>query len=815
MKKKIPYIGIILIIVIAGAGIVLFPLRNFLSSNLFGGTVSYTSLLFNDTLEDRDSLGGIHGWDLTSCPDYLPIPNSTGSTGNGLLLDVPVCLMQFQNISLEKGLTVKASARISNPTQTTQKIFLAILHNKGSHTQEAPEEYSISGMDITPGTFALVTASLSLKQNSTSDGQNIGFVLINPSNSDLIAEETHMEVNKALTFTPLASSSAAPEWSNSTVNTSGELLKNISFEETDPATAKAKFWHAKECPSYTETEKSPYISTKTCIGQYLNIPASLSFNQLRGEVAVRTSQNTTGTLLMGYGDFYDMENISWTRAKSSGNFVKDIPQKLSATIEAIPRYNSSKRTFLLFQIPRESTFSLESAHLTGNTILSQTEQTVLNQFKATGTAQYGNIELKVMKQNIGLIQDPLKFLKAIDNLYLTYKDMIGGVPYNGAPISVVEKCSYNASVSNPDTPTADCPNGYMAWGIAGGAFPGQPLVILDTEYAKQGFQVFNTTGALSLLFMHEFGHNFDNVAKRPQYLLNSAVIEAMANLKMVLAIDRGHQPMEFQGKVYGTTAGALTGDSFYAPFYQTYKSQNYTFDSLRDGVKIPNQSDLYMSILFHISSSLEDNHQSLINTLQLYTAGGDSIRSIPNFMPEEKLNQLVYFWSAIAKKDLSTNFISENFPITNVTRNKITTYLSSPASQQTVQNIIAIDIQGNTQSIPANISQKFSNKRNSMSTNAFYYTSDILLKDGYYIQDIKQSSDASPELLMYNTSMDTVFLVPWWNYDFMKKDPIFTKYGAPKENFHYDSANGRGWTQDFEKGRFIYPSGGTLTFISQ
>ncbi|MFN7160181.1 MAG: hypothetical protein ACK4NC_01055 [Candidatus Gracilibacteria bacterium] len=827
MNKKITLVAYIFLLFAAVAcTIFFFRGGTSLQSSLFPSTTSVTSLLYNGNFEeDKNQDFFPDGWHLKQCNLEGIVPNSEGIAGKGFTIQTPVCLSQFQPVRLPKGANLKAEVSVYNEGTTAAPINIAIVHNDGSDTPNMMDERSLTVAMVAPGTWQTIQTSLPLVMESRESTLAIGLVITNSLNAKVKIDNAELQVDQSIMWTPTANttnsfttiknpySTSFTELSQVTPGTATEFLSDKDFIRSEGILPES--WISESCPDFAsqyasgKSGKAYPMNFKQCLWQVSDIPMNVLFDSLSGLISVKTSQNVTAELTIRYAANFG-ENAVWQIQKNSVSLIKDTWSTINTQM-ITDQYTpfTKKRALFVLSLPDNVSFTVKNASLKPVKTLSPAEATAVAAFKESGVLQQGHVILDMNPADTALLQDPIRYMKALNLVYDTYKNMLGGAPYNDRPITVMSKCDYNASIADPDTPTATCPNGYMRWNIAGGA--GETTIVADT-YFKQSLDVFNKTGAMSLLVAHEFGHNFDTVTSAPQYMFNGPSVESFANIKVVALIDRGPQPVEFQNKVYMTSGEMMTGNGFYAQFYPRYKSNNYTFASLMEGQNISNQSDLYLSILMRVAALIGDNKQSLFDTLRLYKTGETTLRSIVKLSPAERMNQFVYFWSAVAKKDLSPYFIEDRFPISETTKSLITQYLALPVLEKTDQKIIDLDKATYANNIPANIKTAFQMKQSSLSQ-SFYMLGDINMKDGYYIQEFKVNSNDGLGILMYNASLGKIFVVPWWNYDLISADPLLTKYGSPKEDYYYNVSNGYGWTQNFEKGRFIWRSGESLQFV--
>ena len=311
-------------------------------------------------------------------------------------------------------------------------------------------------------------------------------------------------------------------------------------------------------------------------------------------------------------------------------------------------------------------------------------------FNITGQWNGRHITLLLNPATAKLLDNPKLLVDKLDRVYDFYVELVKGAPYNGATITMQERCGR----VNP-LPASDCPNGYMTyydsvtpsdyWATAG------QTVEIASSSMKQSIQLFNTSGALPLGFPHELGHDFDDVSAHPQYILHGASREAWANLKAMYAIDAAGLPLELGGTIYDTTQKLI--DGFYRPFLQKYQDQQLTFQSLiSDAPVVGSLTDYYISVLLPLIDST--SRDQMFQTIQFYKANENKLTIIGDGTYAEKQKRFAQFlliWSCKSGKDLASMLQLYRFDISDNTKTRIQSCVNAPAASRTDDFILSLD----------------------------------------------------------------------------------------------------------------------------
>lgn len=119
-----------------------------------------------------------------------------------------------------------------------------------------------------------------------------------------------------------------------------------------------------------------------------------------------------------------------------------------------------------------------------------------------------HVALELKKQHWEILKDPDAYLKKLDAAYEAYAELVGGTPFNGDKMRILEVDEY--------------PGG---WAVAGNP------VKWHSKYVAESLEQINQGDCLFGL-LHEMGHNFDLDYK---WVWNA---EFFANLKMVYALEK-------------------------------------------------------------------------------------------------------------------------------------------------------------------------------------------------------------------------------------------------------------------------------------
>lgn len=311
-------------------------------------------------------------------------------------------------------------------------------------------------------------------------------------------------------------------------------------------------------------------------------------------------------------------------------------------------------------------------------------------FVASGIMEGRHVILRMTPETAAMLNNPKLFVEKLDRVYEFYTDLVGGTPYGGEKIKIDERCSG----ANPP-PASQCPFGNMViydtagrgdyWGLSG-----NPVNILSSGM-KDTVRLFNEQRAVPLGIAHEFGHDFDAVSSKPQYMFHSASVEAWANMKAMYAIDAAGLPLELGGKIYHTSQEFI--DGFYRPFLQQYQDQQLNFESLlSEAPVVGSLSDYYVSILLKLMDTT--GKDALFDTIKFYKNNEDSLRTIGNQTLDDKyarFGQFLLIWSCKSGTDLSALLTPYRFTVPASTSAAIQSCLQTPSGQRTDQFILSTD----------------------------------------------------------------------------------------------------------------------------
>ncbi len=139
--------------------------------------------------------------------------------------------------------------------------------------------------------------------------------------------------------------------------------------------------------------------------------------------------------------------------------------------------------------------------------------------------------LDVSWDKLSVLDDAQAWLRKLDRAYDVYADFVGGVPYNGKKITILESTKWN-----------------QYWAVAGNPIHWSPAGITEE------FERINA-GSWSFGILHEIGHDFDDVQEEggpAPWCWNG---EPTANFKMVFVIETLPDVVIFSGnndKRYGS-----------------------------------------------------------------------------------------------------------------------------------------------------------------------------------------------------------------------------------------------------------------------
>lgn len=161
------------------------------------------------------------------------------------------------------------------------------------------------------------------------------------------------------------------------------------------------------------------------------------------------------------------------------------------------------------------------------------------------TIESKHFVLDLSPDNEARFTDPYAWLAKLDRVYEAYADLVGGVPYKGEKIIILET------------------KGIDAW-----AYAGNPI-LWNAEHIPAAIEGINQ-GDWCFGILHEIGHDFDSVHQDGEeycaWTWSKAGFEHTANFKMVYVLDQipeavvwqgeketpvGKEPVIWQGRLWG------------------------------------------------------------------------------------------------------------------------------------------------------------------------------------------------------------------------------------------------------------------------
>lgn len=276
-------------------------------------------------------------------------------------------------------------------------------------------------------------------------------------------------------------------------------------------------------------------------------------------------------------------------------------------------------------------------------------------FSSTGTLSYQNIVFQFIPEDAGKIPHPETLIKQVQSFYDAYKSMLGDTPFDGKQLRFVERCNAENGKS-ATTITKECPNGYALgyWGY----FEGTP----DITITKAGINDVITDNAHDVVtfgLVHELSHAFDHW-DNAQYVYNTTSAEALANIKLVHALDITGIKVRLGSTTYSSTGEFL--NNFYMPFYDTYRNNHYTFDDLDDdNPVVGSKADMHMALLE--KGIQATSGQCFFDTLKQYPASSH-LEKLDQNNKAEKFEQFLSLWSEQCQSNALIHiFSSAHFPV--------------------------------------------------------------------------------------------------------------------------------------------------------
>lgn len=314
--------------------------------------------------------------------------------------------------------------------------------------------------------------------------------------------------------------------------------------------------------------------------------------------------------------------------------------------------------FALFQITPGITFTTQAASIVTS------EQ--IQSFYTTGILSYENVAFKFIPEDAKKINRPDILIQRVQRFYDAYKSMMGNVPFQGKQISFVERCNA-VEGKNDNSITPECPYGYTIgyWGY----FMGTP----DITITKAGIQnVIDDANSDSVTFglVHELSHAFD-YWDNAQYIYNSTSTEALANIKLVHAIDVTGVKIHLGSSTYSSTKEFLS--NFYMPFYDQYVTNRYAYSDLDDdNPVVGNKADMYLALL---EKGIEKTSPTcFFDTLKRYPTN-KNLTTYSSTNKTEKFNQFLSLWSEQCQSSALVDvFTNANFPISTALKNEVSKY---------------------------------------------------------------------------------------------------------------------------------------------
>ncbi len=301
-------------------------------------------------------------------------------------------------------------------------------------------------------------------------------------------------------------------------------------------------------------------------------------------------------------------------------------------------------------------------------------------FFSTGKITIGNLSIIFSNKVAEMIIAPNKFINNIQRVQDSYIEIFGLRPYQNQEI--ISLCSWKEGITFENHRTVtdnNCPLGYIwfnAWGLSG-----NPIEITNdagSQVAKE-----NNNGYLTFGIAHELAHTFENVTPNTQYYFDSSSREAIANLWLLLGLDRSHVPIQLDNKTFWSSTDLL---AFYSPFYAEYTSKGYSFQNLFvDNPIAGNLADYYLGVILARLDTI--TLSDLKNVFRLYVSQGNNIRSIDADDRIGRMNQFVYFLSCVSGKDLSFAFEKDRFPMLPITKQNIPRCLKSDIDYKTIVDL--------------------------------------------------------------------------------------------------------------------------------
>lgn len=240
-------------------------------------------------------------------------------------------------------------------------------------------------------------------------------------------------------------------------------------------------------------------------------------------------------------------------------------------------------------------------------------------------ASGSHISLEVQANNYVILNDPLGWIEKLDSSYVAYEELVGGVPYGGEMITILEVLTY--------------PGG---WAVAGNP------IKWYSPYIADAFRQVNW-GDWLFGILHEISHDFDLDYK---WVWEA---EFFANFKMVYAAERMKAKIKQGGYWfdYSDPAGLRLED-----YYRWQAEATGEEDSLTDW--------------FHHNDAATDKFLKAKNLIgwepfkeTFRTYGALPWPEVPS-TPEGKLNLFVHYLEVYSGQDLVDLFRGWGFPVTGL-----------------------------------------------------------------------------------------------------------------------------------------------------
>ncbi|MFN7160786.1 MAG: S-layer homology domain-containing protein [Candidatus Gracilibacteria bacterium] len=301
----------------------------------------------------------------------------------------------------------------------------------------------------------------------------------------------------------------------------------------------------------------------------------------------------------------------------------------------------------------------------------------IQSFYANGILSYENVAFKFIPEDARKIQRPDILIQRVQRFYSAYKDMMGDTPFNGQQISFVERCDAKEG-KNDNSITNECPYGYAIgyWGY----FVGTPDITITKGGIQNVIEDANND-AVTFGIAHELSHAFD-FWDNAQYVYNSTSAEALANIKLVHAIDQTGIKIRLGSTTYASTGEFL--NNFYMPFFDKYTNNRYSYSDLDDdNPVVGNKADMYLALLE--KGIQKTSSTCFFDTLKRYPENSN-LEEYSSTNKLAKLNQFLSLWSEQCQSSAIIDvFVNANFLIDDTLKDQVarfrqpTVIVSNPA----------------------------------------------------------------------------------------------------------------------------------------